>query len=108
MLLRFFQQLLQPLFPPKTARPGTDSYPHPVLAHPIHLHHILVHQRGNHLGEQFIPRPPMIAADVRQQPWLPRPPAHYPAKRGAPLPPSPYPPPRPPPPSAPTLPPPHT
>ena len=81
VLLRLRQQLLQTLFPAKTPRPRT--HPHSVLAHPAHRHQFLVHQRRDHLREQLIQRPPVVAAEIRQQPMIHRHPAAQPAERRA-------------------------
>ena len=83
MLLGLGQQLLQALFPPKTARPRTHPHPHSVLAYPAHLHHFLVHQRGDHLRKQLIQRRSVIRAEVRQQAVIHPHPAAQPAKRRA-------------------------
>jgi hypothetical protein len=54
VLARRSQQLLQPFRTAKTACPGADPLPHPVLAHAAHLHHLLIHQRGNPLREKIV------------------------------------------------------
>ena len=77
----FFKQLLQPLFAPETARPGADPDPHPVLAHAAYLHHILVHQRRDHLREKLVQRRAVIGAKIRQQAMVHRHPAAQPAER---------------------------
>ena len=75
--LRFLQQLLQPRFPPKAARARPHPHPHSVLAHPAHLHHIPVHQRGHHLRQELVQGLPVVGAKIRQQAMVH---AHAPAQ----------------------------
>ena len=80
VLAGFLKQLFQPLFAAKTAGSGTQANAHSVLAHAADPHHILVHQRRDHLREKRIQRRAVIGAEIRQKMMIDADPAAQPAK----------------------------
>src|SRR6266536_2207767 len=67
----------------KLPAPRTHSQPHSILTHPTHRHHVLVHQRRDHLREQLVQRRPVVGAEIRQQPVIHRHSPAQPAERRA-------------------------
>ena len=54
-MLRPRQQLLEPALGAEGTLAGVGPHPHAVLCHPVHGDQSLGHQRGDDLGEQFVP-----------------------------------------------------
>jgi hypothetical protein len=88
MLPGLFEQTLETFFAAETARPRPDSDPHSVLAHAAYMHHLFVHQRRDHLGEQLVQSRGVTGAEVRKQAVVHRHSAAQPAEwRALPAPP---------------------
>ena len=76
--LRLFQQLLETTAGAERTLAGVGPHPHAVLRDPIHGDQALVHQRGDDLGEQFVPLLAPLRAEVGERVIVDRNPAAKP------------------------------